>query len=60
TGYRPLYPGRDLHERTTSAGGLELIPIEGLSDAALATDFGEDVPPWHKVVYGDPTSDSTA
>src|SRR3954471_12798778 len=60
TGYRPLLPGRDLHERTTSAGGLELIPIEGLSAAALATDFGEVVPPWRKVVYSDPLSNSTA
>src|SRR4051794_4407692 len=60
TGYQPLWPGRDLHERTTSAGGLELIPIEGLSDGALATDFGDVVPPWHKRVYSDPLSNSTS
>src|SRR3954454_22768094 len=46
TGYRPLLPGRDLHERTTSAAALTLIPIESLSPAELGTDFGEISPPW--------------
>jgi hypothetical protein len=59
TGYRPLLPGRDLRERTTSAAALELIPIETLDGEALATDFGEVVPPWRKRAYGDPLSDST-
>jgi hypothetical protein len=60
TGYRPLLPGRDLHERTTSAAALELIPIETLRPADLATDFGEIVPPWRKRAYTDPLSDSTS
>ena len=60
TGYRPLLPGRDLHERTTSAAALELIPIETLDGRDLATDFGEIVPPWRKRAYTDPLSDSTS
>ena len=59
TGYRPLLPGRDLDERTTSAAALELIPIETLSAGALATEF-EVTPPWLKDVYSDPLSDSTS
>jgi hypothetical protein len=59
-GYQPLYPGRDLHERTTSAGGLQLIPIESLPADALAVDFGEVTPPWEKEVYRDPLSNSTS
>jgi hypothetical protein len=60
TGYTPLYPGRDLHERTTSAAALELIPIESLDAGELATDFGEITPPWRKEVYADPLSVSTS
>ena len=59
-GYRPLLPGRDLRERTTSAAALELIPIETLPARDLATDFGEIVPPWRKRAYTDPLSDSTS
>src|SRR3954470_8831088 len=59
-GYRPLYPGRDLHERTTSAAGLRLIPIETLPPAVLQTGFGKIAPPWLKEVYVDPLSDSTS
>ena len=60
TGYRPLLPGRDLNERTTSAAALELIPIETLDRVDLATDFGDVVPPWLKRAYTDPLSDSTS
>src|SRR3954447_4866322 len=59
TGYTPLYPGRDLHERTTSAAALELIPIETLDAGALGTSFAVH-PPWRKEVYTDPLSDSTS
>jgi hypothetical protein len=59
-GYRPLYPGRDLQERTTSAASLELIPIETLPPSALGADFGEIKPPWRKRVYRDPLSNSTS
>jgi hypothetical protein len=61
TGERPLYPGRDLHERTTSAAELDLIPIETIPLAELvASYFGEVTPPWLKEVYVEPLSDSTS
>lgn len=59
TGYTPQLPGRDLHERTTPAAALELIPIETLGEATLATDFGAISAPWRKGVYRNPLSDST-
>ena len=59
-GYTPLYPGRDMQERTTSAAALELIPIETLGPGVLGTDFGEITPPWRKEVYGNPLSNSTS
>jgi hypothetical protein len=59
TGYRPLLPGRDLHERTTSAAALALIPIESLPGPVLGTDFGSIAAPWRKEVYRDPLSNST-
>ena len=57
---RPLYPGVDLHERTTAGAALDLIPIETLPPPVLAnTDFGGVTPPWLKEVYLEPTSNST-
>lgn len=53
--YSPSYPGVDLHERTTSAAGLRLLPVE-----SLPRDMEFEVsPPWRKRVYRDPRSDST-
>ncbi len=61
TGYRPLYPGRDLHERTTGGSSLDLIPIETLPPTVLAgTRFDGITPPWLKEVYLDPLSDATS
>ena len=58
--HRPLYPGRDIHERTTTAPGLNLVPLEPLgSDWYEALD-PSIVPPWWKDVYLDPLSDSTS
>jgi hypothetical protein len=55
---RPVYPGLDVQERTTTAAGLNLVPIE-----PLARWGGEEwdgiTPPWEKEVYRDPSSDST-
>lgn len=60
-GFRPLLPGRDLHERTTSGSGLDLIPIETLPPAVRsATRFDGITPPWLKEVYLDPLSDATS
>jgi hypothetical protein len=59
--YRPLYPGRDLHERTTGAASLELIPLETLpSDVLSGSRFDGIEPPWRKEVYSDPLSNSTS
>jgi hypothetical protein len=59
--YRPLYPGRDLHERTTGAAALELIPLETLpSDVLSGSRFDGIDPPWRKEVYSDPLSNSTS
>jgi hypothetical protein len=50
--------GRDLEERTTTSAGVRLVPLEGLSARDRETKF-EISPPWEKVVYRDPRSDST-
>jgi hypothetical protein len=60
-GYRPLYPGVDLHERTTGGAALALIPIETLPRDVLAgTKWDGIAPPWRKEVYRDPVSNSTS
>ena len=60
-GYRPLYPGVDLHERTTGGAGLDLIPIETLApDVLSGTRWDGIKPPWLKEVYRDPLSNSTS
>jgi hypothetical protein len=57
--YRPLLPGRDLRERTTTADGLRLIPLE-TRQVSRYRALDEDVePPWRKEVYRDPESDSS-
>ena len=56
-GHIPL-PERDLDERTTTAAGVTLVPIERLTESERATEF-EVTPPWEKGVYSDPRSDST-
>lgn len=58
-GYAPLYPGRDLRERTTTAPGLRLVPIERLETDAYRPLDPEIAPPWEKEVYEDPLSEET-
>ena len=59
-GYRPLYPGVQLPERTTGAAALDLIPIETLSPAVMRDTKWDGIsPPWLKEVYLDPLSNST-
>jgi hypothetical protein len=59
-GYRPLYPGVQLHERTTGAAALDLIPIETLPPGVLCDTKWDGIsPPWLKEVYLDPLSNST-
>jgi hypothetical protein len=55
----PLVPGRDLNERTTTAEGLRLVPLETL-DARGYRPIDEDIePPWQKEAYWDPESDES-
>ena len=49
---------RDPDERTTTAAGVRLVPLERLTAAERATEF-EVTPPWEKRVYLDPRSTST-
>ena len=53
--YTPRYPGVDMRERTTTAAGLRLLPVD-----SLPRDMRFRVsPPWQKKVYRDPRSNST-
>jgi hypothetical protein len=56
-GHIPL-PAPDPDERTTTAAGVRIVPIERLSREELATEF-EVAPPWDKAAYLDPRSPST-
>ena len=49
---------RDPDERTTTAAGVRVVPIESLSEADRRTAF-EVSPPWEKRVYSEPKSRST-
>jgi hypothetical protein len=52
--YRARIPGRNLRERTTTAEGIRLVPLETLSTGGYRR-LGKDVkPPWEKGVYADP------
>ena len=53
---RPELPGRDLHERTTTAEGLLLVPLETLDRRAYRRLDRGVSPPWEKRVYRDPES----
>jgi len=57
---RPAIQGVDSHERTTTADGLRLVPLESIDPRGyrpLQRDGPS--PPWRKEVYGDPLSNST-
>ena len=57
---RPAVPGVDTRERTTTGGGLRLIPIESLDTGTYRPLDPGIVPPWKKRVFADPLSDSTS
>ena len=58
--YRPVRPGAGLHERSTTAPGLHLVPLEGVDQKHYRALPGGDIkPPWRKTVYGNPTDDSS-
>jgi hypothetical protein len=49
-----------LHERWTTAPELRLVPLEPIDPRSYRSlEPGGPVPPWGKVVYRDPRSDST-
>lgn len=53
-GYRPQIPGVNLRERTSTAEGQRLVPLERL-DQRRYRRRGKDVsPPWQKPHYSDP------
>jgi hypothetical protein len=49
-------PGAGVRERSTTATGLRLVPIEGLDHAEYERRDEEVSPPWEKPVYRDPRS----
>ncbi len=54
TRYRARLPGVDLRERTSTAEGIELVPLERLEKRGYRR-LGEGVsPPWRKRVYDAP------
>jgi hypothetical protein len=57
--YRPLLPGHDLRERTTTGEGLRLIPLETYSKRDYRPIEDDIKPPWGKDVYSDPESDES-
>jgi hypothetical protein len=56
---RPVYPGPELRERTSTAEGLRLIPLE-THDRRRYRRLDEHIePPWRKNAYHHPTSDES-
>jgi hypothetical protein len=55
----PQYPGVDLRERTTTAAGLRLVPLETLDRSEWVPLDPRHKPPWEKRVYTDPRSNTT-
>lgn len=54
--YEPSLPGLDVRERTSTADGLVLVPLETI-DRSTYRPRDEDIsPPWEKEVYEDPES----
>ena len=52
--YRARLPGRDMRERTTTADGVRLVPLESI-DRRRYRRLAEGIaPPWQKPVYRDP------
>jgi hypothetical protein len=58
--YTPTFPGRDVRERTTTAPGLRLVPLERVATEDYRPLDDGITPPWRKEVYRDPLSDSTS
>jgi hypothetical protein len=57
--FRPRYPGRDMRERTSTAEGLRLVPLETIDPRSYRPIDDGIAPPWHKEAYRDPKSVSS-
>jgi hypothetical protein len=55
----PVIPGVDVRERTSTAEGLRLVPLEPLDKREYVPLDARHKPPWLKKVYEDPLSNST-
>ena len=53
----PMLPGRDMDERTTTAEGLRLVPLEPLDHGDYRPRDPGVKPPWNKGAYDDPEGD---
>jgi len=53
----PLRPGHGLHERSSTAEGLRLIPLESIDPRRYRPLDRDVLPPWDKDAYGDPEAD---
>ena len=57
---RAAVQGVDTHERTSTADGLRLVPLESIDPRSYhSLQRDGPSPPWGKEVYGDPLSNST-
>ena len=54
--YRRQMPGSGLRERTSSAEGIRLVPLEGVDVAATGGSIPGISPPWEKDAYANPES----
>lgn len=54
--HRRSLPGRDLRERTTSAEGIRLVPLETIDRRAYRRLDPDISPPWEKDAYENPES----
>jgi hypothetical protein len=52
-------PGTGLRERSTTAPGIRLVPLETLDHDSYKPLKGGIKPPWTKEVYKEPASDSS-
>ena len=57
--YRAQLPGRDMRERTTTAEGLRLVPLESIDRRRYRRRAEGISPPWHKQVYRHPEDHSS-
>jgi len=57
--YEARHPGLDLRERTSTAEGFVLVPLETIDHSAYRRLDDGISPPWEKRVYEDPESDES-